>query len=127
MRLSAVTLINYQNINSFQEASEWTIRAGEANTLYVRLVDLEQNKLRYIPGSSPSLQVVFPSVNPANTITKVASQVSSLDGSVWSISLSSTETPSTGNVQFLLTEGENTRRFVLQQGLMVESFNQGGC
>lgn len=128
MRLSAQTLKNFQNINSFQKSSEWTIRHDEPNSLYLQLVDLDQEGLRYIPtGSAPSVQVIFPAVNSANTITKTATAVSVLDGSLWKIDLLDTEKPSSGNVQILLTEGGVTRRFVILQGLVVEMFNQGGC
>jgi hypothetical protein len=128
VRLSAQTLKNFQNVNSFQKSSEWTIRLNEPNTLYFQLVDLDQDGLRYIPtGASPSVQVVFPAVNPDNVITKTAIQASSLDGSLWKVDLLSTEKPSSGNVQFILTEGGVTRRFVVLQGLVVELFNQGGC
>jgi hypothetical protein len=128
VRLSAQTLKNFQNVNSFQKSSEWTIRLDEPNTLYFQLVDLDQDGLRYIPtGASPSVQVVFPAVNPDNVITKTAIQASSLDGSLWKVDLLSTEKPSSGNVQFIFTEGGVTRRFVVLQGLVVELFNQGGC
>ena len=128
MRLSAQTLKNFQNINSFQKASEWTIRLDEPNTLYFQLIDADQEGLRYIPtGSSPAVQVVFPAVNQANTITKSAVAVSALDGSLWKVDLSDTEKPGSGNVQFIVTEGGVSRRFVVLQGLVVELFNQGGC
>lgn len=128
MRLSAQILKNFQNVNSFQKASEWTIRLDEPNTLYFQLVDLDQDGLRYIPtGTNPSVQVVFPAVNPNNVITKTAIAVSTLDGSLWKVDLLSTEKPSSGNVQFILTEGGVVRRFVVMQGLIVELFNQGGC
>ncbi len=128
MRLSSVTLKNFQNINSFQKSSEWTIRHDEPNTLYFQLVDLDQEGLRYIPtGASPSVQVIFPAVNSANVITKTATQVSASDPSLWKVDLLDTEKPSSGNVQFILTEGGVNRRFVVLQGLVVEMFNQGGC
>lgn len=128
MRLSAKPLKNFQNINSFDFGSEWTIRVDEANTLYLQLVDLDQEGLRYIPTTpGATLQVIFPAVSSANIITKTATQVSALDGSLWSVSLLETEKPSSGNVQFVLVENGVTRRFVLQQGLVVEMFNQGGC
>jgi hypothetical protein len=128
VRLSAKPLKNFQNVNSFSYGTEWTIRLDEPNTLYFQLVDLDQDALRYIPTGLPvTMQVVFPAVNPANTITKTAAATSALDGSLWSVSLLASERPSSGNVQFVLTEGGTTRRFVLQQGLVVELFNQGGC
>lgn len=128
MRLSSLPLKNFQNINSFQKSSEWIIRHDEPNTLYFQLIDLDQDSLRYIPtGLAPSVQVVFPAVNASNVITKTATQVSVLDGSIWKVDLLNTEKPSSGNVMFVLTEGGVSKRFTLLQGLVVELFNQGGC
>ena len=128
MRLSVKPVKNYQNINSFEFGTEWIIRADEANQLVFQIVDLDQDGLRYISQATPvSVQVVFPAVNPANVITKTATSISAQDLSLWSVSLAANEKPSTGNVQFILNENGNIRRFVLQQGLVVEMFNQGGC
>jgi hypothetical protein len=128
VRLNASPLKNYQNINSFQKASEWTIRLDEPNTLRFQLVDQDQENLRYIPtGTVVTVQVIFPALNPANVITKTATSVSALDPSLWAVTLTELEKPSSGNVQFVITEDGVTRRFVLLQGLAVEMFNQGGC
>lgn len=128
MRLSAQILKNFQNLNSFDKATEWNIRQNEANTLYFQLVDLDQDGLRYIPtGTSVSVNVTFPAVNPANAITKVANQVNALDKSLWSVNLTDTENPFSGNVQFSITEDGVTKRFTVQQAIVVEMLNQGGC
>lgn len=128
MRLYAKPIKNYANINQFDYASEWTIRQGEPNTLYFQLVDLDQESLRYLSSDAGvSVQVTFPAVNSVNIISKQAAQVSSLDRSIWAVSLLSTEIPSSGNVQVSVTESGMTRRFSLLQGLIVESLNEGGC
>jgi len=126
MKLSAKPIKNYQNNNSFDFASEWDIMQGEANDLYFQLVDLDQDSLRYMPASA-AIVVTFPSVNSANVISLNAVLANAADPSVWKVSLSSVQIPSSGNVQFAMTEGANTKRFVLMQGIVVNSLNQGGC
>jgi hypothetical protein len=71
--------------------------------------------------------VTFPALNSANVLTVNATLANAADSSIWKVSLSATQIPSTGNVQFSIVEAGNTRRFVLQQGIVVNSLNQGGC
>lgn len=128
MRLSAQILKNFQNLNSFDKATEWNVRQNEANTLYFQLIDLDQDGLRYIPtGTSVSVNLTFPAVNPANVISKAANQVSALDKSLWSVNLTDLENPYSGNVQFSITQDGVTKRFTVQQAIVVELLNQGGC
>jgi hypothetical protein len=127
VRLSAKPVINYQNNNSFDYASEWNIRQGESNTLYFQLVDLDQAGLRYMPQSGTSVSVIFPSLNTNNTLTITAIQASADDKSIWKVDLTANQIPSTGNVNFTIVESGNTKRFSLLQGIVVESLNQGGC
>jgi hypothetical protein len=128
MRLSARTIKNFNNVNSFDYSTEWNIRAGEANTLYFQLVDLDQDGLRYMPtNASCSVQLTFPALNPLNVIVKPATQADPLDRSVWKVSLSDTEVPSSGNVQLSLTEGGVVKKASLLDAIVVEKINNGGC
>jgi hypothetical protein len=126
MKLSAKPIKNYQTNNSFDYASEWSIMQAESNDLYFQLIDLDQDSLRYMP-SSATLQVIFPAVNSANILTLNATQANAADSSIWKVSLTSAQIPSTGNVQFAMTEAGAIKRFVLQQAIVVNSLNQGGC
>lgn len=126
MRLYAKPIKNFANINQFDYTTEWHIRKDEQNTLYFQLIDLDQNGLRYLPSNSPySVQVTFPALS--SPFTKSASPVNVLDNSLWSVSLSATEVPHSGNVQFTLTESGVIRRFSLIDGLIVEHIDDGGC
>lgn len=128
MRLSVKLIKNYANINNFDFASEWTVREGDQNNLYFQIVNLDQDSLRYLPTNvSYSLQVTFPAVNGDNVIVKTAVQADSLDRSVWYVTLNSTDLPSSGNVQFALTEGTAIRRWGALSALQVEKLNDGGC
>jgi hypothetical protein len=111
MRLSAKVIKNFSDINHFGYANQWEIRAGEPNTLYFQLVDMDQDGLRYMPQDpAVALSVNFPSVDDAKKITINAVQVTG-DGSLWKIDLSSTQIPASGNVVFSITENNVTRKF----------------
>ena len=129
MRLSVRPIRNYANINNFDYSSEWTIRQDEPNTLHFQVVDLDQDQLRYLSSdASVAVNVIFPAAaTDGSDLTKAAVQVDVLDRSVWSVTLSSTEVPRTGNVRFEIIENGVTRRFTLLQGMVVEAINEGGC
>jgi hypothetical protein len=131
MRLSAKVIKNYANINSFDYASQWAIRAGEPNTLYFQLVDLDQDSLRYFTGQGGSNQpasvaVTFPSIDDDEVLTINASLADAADPSIWKVVLSNTQIPKSGNVVFAVTEGATTRKFSGLQLLSVEYPGQDG-
>jgi hypothetical protein len=128
MRLSARALKNYGSINQFDSATEWAVRAGDPNTLYFQLIDLDQDGLRYLPtDASYGVVVTFPAVNAAGVVTKTATQASALDRSIWSVSILAADKLYGGNVQFAVTEATATRRFSVLDAISVEDINNGGC
>ena len=136
MRLSAISIVSYCNVNMFTTGNQWTIRAGEQNTLYFRLVDLDQASLRYIPGVGPSNQPVqvkvsFPSIMDGQTIDVYATEAADpYDDSIWQVTLADSQIPYSGNVIFSVTEGSITRRFSVVNMLNVEqvgNLNDGSC
>ena len=151
MRLSCVSIKNFSNINDFQYSSQWTIRATDPNTLYFQVVDLDKTTglpnsapvnagfggvmssypQRYISGIGGSNQpasvtVTFPSLDPTQTVVVSATQDSN-DGSIWNVLLSGIISPSSGNVQFQITEGSTTRVFSVPNMISVEQLNAGSC
>lgn len=139
MRLSAKIVVNYANVNQFSYANQWKIRAGEPNTLYFQVVDLDQMDscgmagLRHMVGvgsiNQPfGITVRFPSVDDSKTILATASMADPNDPSIWQVSISPIQTPNSGNVIFSVTEGSATRTFKLMNGLAVEQVgNDGSC
>lgn len=156
MRLTSQPIINFSNINDFQESSQWIIRATDPQTLYYQLFDLDNvNNLspfaalnsgffnaaiqsspqRYIAGVGTNNQpftmtVTFPSLNVGRTFTFNATPDPN-DASVWSITLpgyaNTTIAPSSGNVFFSLTQGLQTVTWVVVNMIAVEITNQGCC
>jgi len=128
-RLSAKPIINFQNINSFKYANQWTVQAGNSSTLYFQLVDLDQCNLRYLAGIGTSNQpaavrVFFPSIDCSQVLMLLAVQNPN-DESVWSVVIPSTNTPQTGAVKFVLFEGNTQTNFQVQQMLVVEYLADG--
>jgi hypothetical protein len=137
MRLTSQAIINFSNINDFQTASQWTIRASDPNTLYYQLFDLDNQNTaspasffplnggffnaaiqtapqRYLAGVGSSNQpftmtVTFPSLNVGNTLTFVATPNPN-DSSVWSFSI-----PGYANVGVAPSSGNVV--FTLTQGI----------
>ena len=156
MRLTSVPIINFSNINDFQETSQWQIRASDPNTLYYQLFDLDNVNIqtpysalnsgffnaaiqnypqRFMAGvgvnNQPfSMTVTFPSLSIGRTLTYTATP-DPYDSSVWSFSLPGYTNvgtaPSSGNVMFSLTQGINTWTWTVQNMLAVEQTNQGCC
>ena len=129
MRISAKMIKNYVNVNAFEYSNQWSIRAGDPNTLYFQLVDLDRDGMRHIPTPAPiGVSVIFPSIDTAQVITSVASQPDALDTSVFKIDLSASQIPNSGNVRFEFTEGTTIRRFNILNGIAVEfPMNDGSC
>ena len=154
-RLTSQALINFSTINDFQNASQWTIRASDPNTLYFQLFDLDNvskppyvamnsgffnaaiqtSPQRYIAGVGVSNQpismtVTFPSLSPANTFTYTATPNPN-DASVWSINIpgyaSAAQSPASGNVIFSLTQDTSTWTWTVINMVAVEMTNMGSC
>lgn len=155
MRITSQSIINFANINDFQLASQWTIRATDPNTLYFQLFDLDNTNTspfsplnsgffnaaiqtmpqRYIAGVGSnnlpmSMRVTFPSLDPRNVLTFNAIPDPN-DASVWHIVIpgytNTAMAPASGNVMFSLTQGLQTISWTVVNMLAVEMTNQGCC
>lgn len=126
MRLSSKAILNFANINNFDFGNQWAVRAGDPNTLYFQLVDLDQmdpptkSALRYIPASGAIVTVTFPSIDSAAVVTVTAALANAADGSLWSVALTSTQIPATGNVLMSVNEGGAVRTFSVINMMSVE-------
>jgi len=129
-RLSARPIVNFQNINSFKYANQWSISSGNTTTLYFQMVDPDQCELRYIMGIGSSNQpdavrVTFPSIDNAQVLSLFATQDPN-DGSIWSINIPFTNTPCGGNVLFQVYEGNNIKTFTVLQMIVVGTPESNG-
>jgi hypothetical protein len=139
MQISARIINNYIDINHFDYGNEWTIRAGEPNTLYFQLIDLDMKARRpgdccghpdglrhLVQGTPAGVIVTFPSIDDAKKIEAIASNPSPLDTSVWSIQLSYLQVPRSGNVMFRLAEAGAVRHFNVLNAISVEHPQEDG-
>lgn len=141
MRLSAKPLKNVTNINSWKLSNQWFIGEGQANSLYLQLVDLEVETalnpsngafpnmpIRYISGATViTLKAEFDSVDDAEVISITASQPFANDKSIWKLDLSSSQNPGNGNVKITLTEDSVDKSFIMMNVIVLDSLEVGSC
>jgi hypothetical protein len=154
MRLSAKPIVTFGNINNYVFGNQWTIRAGDPNTLYFQILDIDQAVsgngqgsgvfsgisavgttagLRYLlgigaPNQPYGVEVTFMSIDSSKKIVATAVQADANDSSIWKVSILSTQIPGGGNVQFAVQEGTSIRRFSVTGMLGVEfPTNEGSC
>jgi len=124
MRLYSKAIINWCDVNMYTTGNQWSIRAGDPNTLYFQLIDLDQNGLRYVAGvgtanQPASMLVTFMSIDQSNVI-QIAAQQDPNDGSIWSVPISPAQVLFGGNVQFQLTQANMVRNWIVTAMLCVE-------
>jgi hypothetical protein len=140
MRLNVKILKNVANVNNWQYASQASIQEGQANDIYVRLVDydmignnekstaLPEHPLRYIPQSAVvTLQASFPSIDSAKEFSVNATQPFADDKSIWKISLTSSQLPKSGNFKLKLTEDGQEKNILAKNAIVVDLLNVGSC
>jgi len=127
-RLYTQTLKNYRDINSFDESSEWNVRENEENILYFRLIDLDQDKLRYISKAAAlAVTVTFPNIDDDEEFTVAASNPDVDDLSIFTITIPAGSTPASGNFTVSVTEDAKVRSFSVLSGISVDLLNGGSC
>lgn len=131
MRLSAKSIVSFANINSYRLGSEWTLRAGDPNTLYFQLVDLDQDGIRYMAiasgEDSPTVTVTFPSIDDDAEVTLSATVLPN-DASIWSVNVPADAQINSGSVRFSVTVDGITRKFSVLNLTAVEyPDNDGSC
>lgn len=141
MRLSAKILENVSNVNHWNYANEAYAYEGQANTIYLQLVDLAKSiqvddnlgsisdyPMRYISqATSVSLVARFSSVDSAKEFDITGSKPFADDKSIWKFDLASTKMPRTGNLTLILTEDGVARSFIVKSVIVAELLNVGGC
>ena len=131
MRLSAKSLKNVENLNTFQYTNQWIVRqdglSGEEQSLYFQLVDLDKDGVRYIPNPGTVVIVTFPELDETMQAVKTATNPFADDRSVFKIDLTVLDIISSGNVKFQVTESTKVKKFSVMNMVTVELLNAGGC
>lgn len=131
MRLNARPLKNVIDVNHFQYANELYVGGyageSEAANIYVQLIDLDQDNLRYIPTAGTTLTVTFSALEDEDSLDLALSQPFAGDASIWVAAVPAGSNIRSGNLIFTMVEGGVTRTFVMKNGLVVEFADAGGC
>lgn len=117
MLLSAQMLKDVQSVNSFEPDVQLSWTEGDVVDIYFRLIDLTLDRAdqgfspagrRYVPAAGATLSVSIENVDDAKKITRLATQPFANDGSIWKLSMLSTDTIR-GTPQMRLTLTETTK------------------
>jgi hypothetical protein len=128
MKLSARPLSCVSGVNDFLPTTQVEFTAGDNTTVYLQLVDIEKRPSsygwnppgqRYVPSVGATLTITFLNLDDAKQFSRVASQPFPQDSSIWAVSvLSSDPVAGTGSLKCVLTEGVNSKTFMLQGCLL---------
>jgi len=128
MRLSARILENVANINNWDIVDEAILHDGEANSFYIQIINRSKEDIRYLTQATTySIKVCFPSIDDAQEIEITANQPFADDKSIWKVSLTSSQIPKSGAFIVKFTEDGIERKFLVEQSLIVELLDVGGC
>lgn len=132
MVLSARFLHGYSSVNYWiNQEAHVEMTASESVDLYIQLVDLSLDidmplpGRRYCPPAGAILTVTIHDLDTSKVITRVASQPSPLDSSIWKLSVLATDALLTGSKSLLLVLNESgtVKRGVVHQGLRISPFD----
>jgi hypothetical protein len=127
MLLSAKVLTDVSGVNGFTPVSVYEFTEGDAPTIYFQLVDLSLDRAeqgfsppgrRYIPASGATLQCVIVNTDEAKKLTRFAAQPFAQDGSIWALTLTSTDfVRGSVDVLLTLTEGAKVTRGAIRSSI----------
>lgn len=114
MLLSCRILENVCGVNDFGYTTQAEYTEGSPTTIYIQLVDKAKDQSskgfvpsgrRFVPAAGATLRVTVDSIDDDKKVTRTATQPYSLDGSIWSFSMLSTDTiRGTADIRLELTQ-----------------------
>lgn len=122
MKLGVQMLEAESSLNNLMPVNQLEISPGETATVMFQLVNSKSGQ-RYIPATGATMTARLVSVNDANVVSKIPSQPFSADDrSIWSFSMSATDTSKAAgvNLEVVLTEGVSVKK-VWAQSVIVMS------
>lgn len=124
MRLAFVLLKNVQNSNCFQEVEEYVLQTGNPDTIYFRLINLDQRDpvtgryLRFIPDTAATGQLTLGSIDQSKVIQRAATTPFTADDrSIWQVPILATDFVSANGASFQLNNLGNTYTVSLRGNL----------
>ena len=142
MRLGAKILKNVVDVNHWQHSNQAHLAEGQANEVYIQLVDLDwstkaspeqssafpQYPIRYISAATAiSVKAVFLDIDDDEEFEITATQPFAGDKSIFKMSLTKDQIPNSGNLLIVVDEDGVEKSIVVQNGITVDLINRGGC
>lgn len=139
MLLSARMLNDVGGVNSFDYVQIAQASSGDTVDIYFQLIDASKNQsspnsvwsptgLRYMPAAGATLQASLKSIDDAKTVTRFCAQPFAQDGSIWKLSMLSTDTiAGTFGLTLTLNEGGKQTRGYLAQAIQLQTQNPTFC
>lgn len=142
MKLNAKILKNVVDINHWQHADVAHVSEGEANNIYIQLVDKDwstkstpeksgafvEYPIRYISqATTVVVKAKFLSIDDAQAFEITGTQAFTDDKSIFKFALTSSQIPNAGNLVISVTEDGKEKTFVIKQAVEVDLINSGGC
>ncbi len=131
MLLAARMLNNVQSVNSFDWTSQVEFTQGDQVDIYFQLVDATLDKAvgkfspsgrRYVPAAGATLTVKLDNIDDNVAITRPASQPFSQDGSIWKVTiLSSDVLMGTCALALTLLEGAKQTRGRVEAAVLIHN------
>lgn len=132
MRL-AIQLLDFISVNSFTNLNSVDIVKGETKDIYFQLMN-HSTGLRYVPTAPTTVAVSIPRQTQITgdinnnrqyndySINKYATQASPSDGSIWKISLTSSDTTNmiSAAMKVTVTEGVGVQIAILDQAVQMQ-------
>lgn len=132
MRLGFEIIANVQNVNSFKMPSSYTLYLGNPDTLYFRLVNLDQKDAytgryqRWIPLIADYATVQFASIDSNNNLSKVATQPFAADDrSIWQVPILAGDQIAAGGMTVTLVSNNQTYTLLPVNELVTEQTGDG--
>lgn len=133
MRLSAIPLKNYCDVNSWDYTQNFQYNEGSNARMYLQLIDLDREICdcsdgsfyqRYVATAPASLQVEIQNLDETKTISLTAMQVAE-DKSLWYVDLLPTYKIGSANIHLTLTEPSGVKKGVVVEGIKVNPTSPG--
>lgn len=142
MRLGAKILKNVVDVNHWQSSAQATLSEGQANEIYIQLVDYDwstkdspeqsaafpQYPIRYISQAALiEVKAVFLAIDDDEEFEITATQPFADDKSIYKFDLANGQIPNAGNLIIVVIEDGASKSLVIQNGVVVTLLNRGGC
>lgn len=117
MNFAVRLLDNVCNVNDFNEVETIELIRGNPYSLYFRVVQPNQDNLRYVPATPTAGLVKFKHLEDGKSISRAAAQPFPGDTSIWKVDILPTDEVQFNSMTFQLTEGSNPNQKIFSMNV----------